>query len=223
MKAVLIGICLGIALLIVQRGLNIDEKAFMRGYWLAAPALVLGAVVINLSYNAVYLFKLRKLARLFLDEEPKKYVEGTEALLKTAKGQRLRSLLTLNLAGGYVGAKAYDKAIVLLEGLSDKALKSAVEKVVHRINLCMSYFYTARYEAAISLYNENQQLFQRFRQDKTYGPHIALMDVIAAILNKQFDQAQALLDAAKAAHTVPQFQMAFLEVEQTLNALRDDG
>lgn len=220
MKSAVIGVCLGIALLFVQISLKLDEEKFLQAYWVVALTVVGGAIAINLCYNAFYLHKLRKMAKLWLDENPQKYVDGVEALLKTAKGRRLRSLLTLNLAGGYVGAKQYDRAIAILEGFPDKELKGAVEKVVHRINLCLSYFYTAQYEKAISLYHENEQLFQKFRHDRTYGPHIALIDIIAAIINKQFDLAQERLAAAKASCTTAPFQEAFLEIENTLNELR---
>lgn len=220
MKSVLIGVCLGIALLFVQISLKLDEEKFLQAYWVVALTVVGGAIAINLSYNAFYLHKLRKMAKLWLDENPQKYVDGVEALLKTAKGRRLRSLLTLNLAGGYVGAKEYDRAIAILEGFSDKELKGAVEKVVHRINLCLSYFYTAQYDKAISLYNENQALFQKFRDDKTYGAHVVLIDIIAAIVNKQFDLAQERLATAKASCTTAPFQTAYVEIENTLNELR---
>lgn len=220
LKSVAIGVCLGIALLFVQISLRLDGRQFTRGYWAVALTALLGAVAVNLGYNAYYLHKLRKMAKLWADEEPQRYVDGVQALLKTAKGRRLRDLLTLNLAAGYVGTRAFDRAIAMLEDFDDRDLKGAVEKVVHRINLCMSYFYTAQYEKAMALYEENRQLLGKFRNDKTYGAHIALIDIIAAIIGKQFDQAEAMLAKARKSWPSPPFQKAFSEVERTMEQLR---
>ncbi len=59
----------------------------MRGYWIAAPAIIIGAVLINVFYNLVYLNKMRKIAKLLREQKPQEYIDGIEALLKTAKGK----------------------------------------------------------------------------------------------------------------------------------------
>ena len=100
-KIILIGICCGLTLLLLKTGFGIDDATFMHGYWITAVAIVSGAVLINLSYNAIYLNKIRKIAKLLSEEKPQEYIAGIEHLLKTAKGKSLRNLLELNLAAGH--------------------------------------------------------------------------------------------------------------------------
>ena len=41
-------------LLLLKISFGIDDAAFMHGYWIAAVAIVLGAVLINAYYNLIY-------------------------------------------------------------------------------------------------------------------------------------------------------------------------
>ena len=52
-KIVLIGVCFGLILLFLKISFRIDDAAFMHGYWIAAVAIVLGAVLINAYYNLI--------------------------------------------------------------------------------------------------------------------------------------------------------------------------
>ena len=52
-KIVLIGVCFGLILLLLKISFGIDDAAFMHGYWIAAVAIVLGAVLINVCYNLI--------------------------------------------------------------------------------------------------------------------------------------------------------------------------
>ena len=85
----------------------------------------------------------------------------------------------------------------MLEKLSHERLRGFSVNLVHKINLCLSYFETEQYEKAITVYNENQGLFQEYRYHKIYGGNIAILDVLAAIINEQYNQAEELLDIAK--------------------------
>ena len=120
------------------------------------------------------------------EEKPQEYIDGIENLLKTAKGKTLRNILELNLAAGYIEIKQFDIAIPMLEKLSHERLSGFSVNVVHKINLCLSYFETTQYEKAITVYNENQGLFQQYRHHKIYGGNIAILDIIAAIINEQY-------------------------------------
>ena len=51
LRIVSFGICLGLVLLIVQKGFQIDEEIFMHTYWIIAPAIIIGAVLVNVLYN----------------------------------------------------------------------------------------------------------------------------------------------------------------------------
>ena len=220
-KIVTIGICVGFVLAIFQKSFRIDKTAFMRGYWIAATAIIIGAVLINVFYNLVYLNKMRKIAKLLREQKPQEYIDGIEALLKTAKGENLRNILTLNLAAGYVEIKQFDMAITMLEGLSAKHLKGSAVNAAHRLNLCISYFETGQHEKAMALYDGSQTLFKKYRDGNIYGANIALLDILAAIGNKQYERAEKLLDSANKTYDDAWFQKVFHEVAHTLNEMKD--
>jgi len=216
-KIIAIGICFGLTLLLLKNICRIDDATFMRGYWIAAPAIVIGALIINVCYNLFYFNKVKKIVKLLNEEKPQEYIDGIEDLLKTAKGKNLRNILELNLAAGYIETKQFDTAIPLLEKLSYKELKGSAVNVVHKINLCLSYFETAQYDKAITIYNENQVLFQKYRHHKIYGGNIALLEVIAAIINEEYDRAEELLNCAKKIYDDPRLQKSFQEFFDILN------
>ena len=219
-KIILIGVCLGLILLLFKYSFGIDDTAFMHGYWIAVIIIVSGAVFINLCYNFSYLNKVRKIVKLLSEEKPQEYIAGIEQLLKTAKGKNLRNILELNLAAGYIETKQFDIAIPMLEKLSHERLRGSSVNVVHKINLCLSYFETTQYEKSIAVYNENQALFQQYRHHKIYGGNVAILDVIAAIINEQYDQAEQLLDAAKRMYDDARLQKAFQEMLEVMRANR---
>ncbi len=80
----------------------------------------------------------------------------------------------------------------------------------------MSYFYAGQYEKAMSLYNESQKFFEPYRNDKTYGGNIAVTDILAAMGNGQYDQAEKLLDTAQRSWEDPRLQNAFREIGRSL-------
>lgn len=107
----------------------------------------------------------------------------------------------------------------MLEELSDKQLKGSSILVVHRINLCISYFETAQYEKAKAVYDNNQQLFQKYRNSKIYGANIIILDIMAAIIQKQYALAEELLEVAYKTYDTPRFQKSFQEISDTLRKL----
>lgn len=216
-KIILIGVCFGLILLLFKISFGIDDAAFMHGYWIVAIAILLGAVLVNLCYNQIYLNKVKKIVKLLSEEKSQEYIAGIENLLKTAKGKTLRNILELNLAAGYIESKQFDIAIPMLEKLSHERLSGSSVNVVHKINLCLSYFETTQYEKAITVYNENQKLFQQYRHHKIYGGNIAILDVIAAIINEQYNQAEELLDTAKRMYDDVRLQKSFQEIFDILN------
>lgn len=221
---VLCGICLGLILLALRIALGIDEDSFMRGYWRAAPVIILGALLCNTVYVLYFHRKLQRITKQFLAGETKGYIADVEALLRKAKGRQLRALLKLNLAAGYLEAKEFDTAVTMLEELSHQRLYGAAVKLVHRINLCMAYFYTERYEKAMEWYVASQKAFAPYRQDKRYGGSIAELDILAAICARQYGQAEELLDRACETWQEPRLQASFREIRNALAALcPDDG
>ena len=219
---ILLGVCFGLALLLLKISFGIGDEIFMHGYWIAAITIVIGAVLINLCYNLFYFNKVKKISKLLSEEKPQEYIDGIEKLLKHAKGKILRNLLELDLAAGYIETKQFDIAIPMLEKLSHERLGGSSVNAVLKINLCLSYFETAQYEKALTVYNENQSLFQQFRHHKTYGGNITILDVIAAIIIEQYAQAEELLDTARKMYDDARLQKSFQEILDILNKVKEE-
>lgn len=222
LKIFIIGVCIGIVALLIQKFFHIDEDVFMRGYYIVAIVIIIGAVLFNILYNRYYFKKVRILSEQLLEEKPQAYIEGIQTLLKTAKGRYLQNTLRLNLTAGYMEQKRFEEAIQILEGLSDKQRKGAVVNVVYCINLFICYFETNQYEKATALYRANAQLLQKFRGGKSYGANIAILDIQTAIIKKDYEEAEDLLEKAKQTYDTPQFQKAFQEISGKLNGIKKE-
>lgn len=214
-RVVAIGVCLGAVLLVVQRGFGIDEGAFLRGYWVAAPAVVIAAVLVNVLYNVSYQRRMRRIVPLLESGRAEEYVAGMEGLLQTARGETLRNILKLNLAAGYMEMRRYDTAGGLLEELAAARLPGAV-KMVHRLNFCICCFRAGQCEKGMALYRESQEIFRRYRGRRTYGGNIAEADILAAMGEGRYDRAEALLTAAREHWSDPRLQEDFCRLGELL-------
>ncbi len=215
-KVLALGICLGLLLAVVRRLLHIDATLFMRGYWIIALSAIGVAVLINVLYNLSYQQKMRKAAALLEDGCAEEYIAKTEALLQTARGRGLRNILKINLAAGHMEAKQFAAAAHILEELSHERFSTGAVKMCYCLNLCICYFYTAQYDRAKELYQTSRQVFAPFRKNKTYGGNIAEADILAAIMNGQYSQAETLLAAARASWDSPRLLDAFDNIERLL-------
>ena len=222
-KIIVLGFCLGLGLVAIQIILQIDKDVFMTGYWIAALIALTGVLLVNILYNVSYQRRMKQIAPLLEAGRPQEYIAGVERLLETAKGQNLRKILTMNLAAGYIDLKQFNKAIELLEGISDKKLVGTAVKTVYRLNLCTCYFQTAQGEKALALYRDSQKVFEPQRGGKLYGGNIAILDMLAAIQGKEYDRAEALLDRARQTWPDTRFQAAFQEVANTLSEIKKEN
>lgn len=219
LKIIILGVCIGLLSVVVQGALHIDRDVFIHWYWIIAAVVVLGAVLVNVIYNISYQQRMKKLVPLLEEQRPQEYIAGVEKLLETARGQNLRKILTMNLAAGYIDLKQFDKAIELLEGISDKGLAGGAVKAVCRLNLCTCYFQSAQGDKALELYHDSQKIFEPQRNGKLYGGNIAILDMLAAIQSGEHARAERLLDQARQTWSDPRFQEAFQEIEQTLTKI----
>ena len=221
-KIIVIGVCSGLVLVALQMALHIDRDVFLRWYWAAAAVVVLGAVLVNVGYNIFYQKRMQKLVPLLEAQKPREYIAGVEQLPKTAKGQSLRNILTMNLSAGYIDLKEFSKAIELLEGISDRRLVGTAVKTVCRLNLCTCYFQTGQGEKALALYRDSQSIFEAQRKGGLYGGNIAIVDILAAVQKQEYSQAEQLLDRARRTWDAPRFQEAFQEIEQVLTEIKKE-
>ncbi len=217
MKICAIGVCIGIILAMIQIHFHIDESVFWFGYRIAASVILVGVIWINLLYNRYYFKKIRNLAEQFLKEDTQKYIDGMEALLKTAKGQGLRNILILDLAAGYMEKQEYEKAICVLDELANRRLRGSSIKLFHCYKLFICYFETQQYKKAITLYNENQKRIEKFRYHKKFGAYVAILDVLAAMIRENYQEAEEMLESAKKTYEETSFQEIFQIVSNMLD------
>ncbi len=211
-KIVAFGVVLGLLLVVVQQGLRIDRDLFLRCYWFVGAFIVVGAVLINLLYNLSYRKRMGKILELREAGKTDEYLAGIQNLLQTARGKSLRSILQINLAAGYIEAKQFAAAVAVLEGIDPERLKGRALKMVYRLNLCLSYFLAAQYDKAMALYNAGKSDWDFFRSNQNFGGNIALLDILAQIQQKNFEQAEGLLNEAQAAWPNLRLQVYFQKI-----------
>lgn len=216
-KICVIGVCIGIILAMIQIHFHIDESVFWRGYSVAAVVILVGTTLINLLYNRYYFKKIRTLGEQYLKEDTQKYIDGMRELLKTAKGQALRNILFLDLTAGYMEKGDYAEAIRMLDELAKRRMKGSSFKVFHCYKLFICYFETQQYDKAISLYNEKQKLIEKFRHHKNYGAYVAILDILAAMILENYQEAEEILGSAKKTYLQTSFQEMFRIIAKTLD------
>lgn len=212
-KTIFFGVGLGILLVLVQQELQIERSRFLRGYWAAALVFLLGVLAFNLIYNQRYRIKMQKAFQLLETGRTEEYIAQMEQLLQKAKGRRLRGILTMNLAAGYLEAKESDKAISMLEQLPEKQLPGREARMCRWLNLCLGYFMTGRYEQAMELYEESQDKYIGWIKSPIYGGSLAALDVLAFYCQGSYGLARELLALAKDEWGSPRLQAAFQQIE----------
>lgn len=217
---VILGVALGLVLGLLRTNLNIDQVTFLKWFWIFTLPILVGAMLFNILYHLYYRHKVNNLAAQLEGGHPQVFVEGMEQLRRTAKGQYLRQVLTLNLTAGYIETQQFDRAISILEEMGQKQRRNSAMAVTRCINLYASYFKTEQYEKALELYQSQQPLLDSFRRHAIYGPHIAVADVMAALIQEDYPQAEALLHAAAQTKTTPRIQASLDQLSHTLEAMK---
>ncbi|WP_320983336.1 hypothetical protein, partial [Enterocloster bolteae] len=150
-KIIIAGLCLGLPLLFVKIVFQIPDDLFWKYYLICGGIAVVGTAAFNLLYNRRYLKKMQAAVHLLESNRAEEYVTEVESMRRLAKGRFANCMLTINLSAGYCKLKQYDKAAELLESISDVKLSGDLE-LVHRLNLCLCYFYQKQTGRAMTLY-----------------------------------------------------------------------
>lgn len=214
-RMVLAGICLGLVLLLVQKGLHIEEAVFMKWYWLAAPGIIAAAVLVHVLYHYSYQKKMRALAALLEEGSTDAYIEGVQSLLASAKSNSLKQVLKLNLSAGYCEKRQFEAALGILEELSEEPLHGVI-KMIHRLNLCVCYFYMSQNDKALSLYRESEKTFAPYRGSSSYGGNLAVLDMLAAIAKGDYFGAKKLLEHAKSTWNTKRLAAEYADLEKLI-------
>lgn len=217
LKVVLFGVCLGILLVIVQRGvLHADTDEFLHWYWIIGALVVLGAALINIVYTGHYFKRMREASKLLEAGEIQAYIDAMEALLKKARGKYLNTLIRLNLSAGYCAAKRYSQAVSLLEPIPESHLRPDA-RMIRRLNLCVGYFHSGQVTKALTLYDESREIFDRWRDSAYYGWNMAMLDMLAGLARGRYDEVRAMLEAAREKWPFPRYQEDYLRIQDELD------
>ena len=101
LKIVGLGLLFGVAMVAVMEFFRIDRGLFIKWYWIIAAVFLAVVVAVNVLYNNGYRKKVAALLPLLKENKTEEYLKGMEVLLDSAKGERLREGLRLNIAAGY--------------------------------------------------------------------------------------------------------------------------
>ena len=214
-KIIAVGIAIGLLLLLIRGLFQIEEGIFLRGYLVLAAVVLVGTVLFNVLYQISYQRRLQKLVPLLDQGDTEGYLTGVRALLETARGRALRSVLQLDLAAGYLEAKELGRAIQLLEGLP--VSRSRTVELCRRLDLCLAYFEAERPEDAMVVYRDSGALLAEGRGRAPYGGTIAVADILAALQEGDRPRAEEQIRAAQAAWPEPRVQRALTEIGERLD------
>lgn len=215
-KIIIIGFCWGSLFLLAKIIFQISDNALWQYYLILSGIVLVGTVVFNLFYNFYYQKKMKAALQLYKAGRTEEYIAEVESMRCRAKGRFANNLLTINLSVGYCELKQYDKATELLESLSNVKLPG-VFKLIHRINLCLCYFYQKQTDHAMTLYEDSQKIFDPYRNGKLYGGNIAILDIYAAISVKDYTRAAKLLRTAQSTWNDPHFLDDYRYLEENLH------
>lgn len=196
LRILLLGICLGLFLGFLQSRFRIESGVFMTWYWITAGVILIGLVLFNTVYIGLYMKKMREAVILLEAGETKAYIKALEKLRGQARGRFLKNLFQLNLSAGYCDLKQYAKAISILEPLSAARPRGDMQ-MVHRLNLCVCYFYSGQAPEAMQLYEASEAVFAPCRNRQPYGGNLAVLDMLAALERKEYEAAGAMLAEAR--------------------------
>ncbi len=214
-KTVGLGLLLGIAMVAVMEFFRIDRYVFIKWYLIIAAVFLAAVVAVNLLYNNGYRKKVAALLPLLNENRTEEYIEGMEALLETAKGERLREGLRLNIAAGYSRMGQYDRSIPILEELLDRPM-SGFSKVVLRHNLCLDYFYSGQTAKALELYDKSADMMEKYKDAYDFGGPLAALKMRALIAKGRQNEARELLEEAEKRWDTPTLAEDYKQIKDML-------
>lgn len=215
LKVIGAGVCIGILLAVVKIVFQIDDAVFRRAYWIVGTVVILGAMLLSVLYTSRCNKRLRAAIVHYEKGETDIYMGEIEDMLRTAKGRTVRNTLKIDLSSGYYAKGEYDKAIGILEEMSHEPLPGMLKMAV-RLNLCLCYFRISRNDKALELYHAGEKEFARYRKNENCCGDFALLDMLAAIAEGRYSEAEELLAHARQTWDSPRLQKEYRMVEETL-------
>ena len=172
-----LGILCGLVLLFIKLRFQLSEEETMRIYIFSSVAVLLISVIINLSYNLFYGRRINALTPLLGEAKYEEYLEKITAIRDKVKSKHLRDIAELNRTAALTGKKEYATAVEILKELEPRVKKMPSVEMVRRLNLCLNYFYLKDYEEAVTLYQDSEVLFGKYRENAFYKKNLTILDL----------------------------------------------
>lgn len=214
----LIGMAIVVASYVVSTIFNIKSE-YITNFLVIVGLIIL---VVGFIYNMIYVSKYRKRtyqqiellnnhqADLALKDMQDMYHE-----LEKKGPKNLLQLVKLNMSAAHCDLKEYDKALNLLLEISDNDLATN-ERFIHQLNICACYFYLDRAQEAVAIYEQNEKLFDKFRENKIYGGNVAVITIFVLLAKNEKAKAKKLYEESRKKWHNPRLDDDFAYIEKQI-------
>ena len=215
--SIILGVFFGLFLLFVKLWFQLSVEEMIRLDVFSSIAFVLISVIINISYNLFYGRKINALMPLLAEAKYDEYLEKITAIRDKVKSKHLRAIAELNRTAALTGKKEYATAVEVLKELEPRVKKMPSVEMVRRLNLCLNYFYLKDYEEAVTLYQDSEVLFGKYKETAFYKKNFTLLDLFMDLCcyGKKEGVAERIQEARKLCPE-KQFQEDFAYLEEFL-------
>lgn len=220
-KVLGIGVAIGVMLILVQYALHIDSKIFQMTILILSIIVFAAVAVFHFSSGKNFRKRVQKQMALMQEGKPEEALRDMEDLLPELDKQKnphTAALCRLNMTACHRELRQYEQEMEILESLSAEEFEG-VEKVVYLLNLASCSFCLDQDEKGYRIYTDNKDLFTDYDQHKRYGGSIAALLMFSKLYEGKRDQAERLLDKAKAVWTDRRSVQDYEEVEKKLAKL----
>ena len=217
-KVLGIGVAIGVLLVLVQYALHIDTKVFQMTILFLSIAIFLAVAIYHFCSGKKFRKRVQKQIALMQEGKSEEALRDMESMLPELDKQRNKhtaALCRLNMTACHRDLRQYEQEMEILESLSADEF-DGVEKVVYLLNLACCCFYLDQDEKGHQIYTDNKEMFTDYDQHKRYGGSIAALLMFSKIYEGKRDQAERLLEKAKAVWTDRRSQQDYGEVEKKL-------
>jgi len=194
---ILSGLLFGGILFMIRMVFQLSEEEVWQYYILASGIIIVGAMGINITYQIKLMKKLKRFETILRDEEnPDKFIEENESLLRTLKSDYNRALININLSAGYCDKGDYETAKKILLSIPLKHIKG-INRVIYYMNLAYTYFRLEESQKALTILEQQKKALFDLEKHPLLGGHIISLRIFQYIAQNQLTDAQNLLTTAQ--------------------------
>ena len=215
-----LGLVLGLVLVGVQHLFHLETRTMQYALLIAGVLVILGA----LGFNFLAVYPVRKRVqnqmRLLEEDRPQEALEDMQQMLEEMQRSnrpQLALVCRMNMTAALCDMKRYEEALEILDSLSGEEFTGVVE-LVYQLNRCACCFYVGRTQEALTIFRENQKLFESYRRHQVYGGNIAVLTMQAQLALGQTEKTGQLLEFARKRWPNPRLQEDYGEIEKRLAA-----